>query len=138
MKAFQNVSFTSVEELLNYLSPEERKLVEQLREIVFACIPDAKEKLAYNVPYYYRHSRICFIWPGSVPWGGIRKGVLLGFCQGHLLSDSHYLEKGERKNVYAKTFFTTRDIDREKISRLLYEAVWIEEEAKKQKPKKKG
>ena len=113
--------------------------MEQLREIVFACIPDAKEKLAYNVPYYYRHSRICFIWPGAVPWGGTREGVLLGFCRGQLLSDSVYLEKGDRKNVYARTFYATKEIKREELSRLLYEAVWIDEEGmKKKRAKRKG
>lgn len=137
MNPFQNISFHSIEELLGFLPPEEQKLVEQLREIVFSSIPDAKEKLSYNVPFYYRHTRICFIWPRSVPWGGIREGVLLGFCKGHLLSDSSYLETGTRKNVFTKTFSSTKEIDREKLSQLLYEAVWIDDEDKKAKLVKK-
>lgn len=133
MNPFQNVSFDSVEELLDFLPLGERKIVEQLREIVFACIPDTKEKLSYNVPFYYRHTRICFIWPGSVPWGGVKEGVLFGFCKGHQLSNSSDLETGTRKSVFTKTFHTSKEIDREKVSQLLYEAVWIDEEVRKEK-----
>lgn len=137
MNPFQNVSFNSVEELLEFLPPEEQKIVEQLRKIIFTCIPDAEEKLSYNVPFYYRHTRICFIWPGSVPWGGIREGVQLGLCKGHRLSDIGYLETGTRKHVFTKTFFNTKEIDLEKISQLLFEAVWVDEEDRKGKKSRK-
>jgi hypothetical protein len=133
MNSFQPFSFGSVTEFLEFLPPDERKLVDYLRDIVFSCIPDVKEKLAYNVPFYYRYSRICFIWPGSVPWGGTKEGVLFGFCKGHLLSNHTYLDRGSRKSVYTKTFFSTKKIDREQLSQLLYEAVWIDEEEKKTK-----
>lgn len=103
----------------------------QLREIVFACLPNAKEKLSYGVPYYFLHSRVCFIWPASVPRGGIDKGVLIGFCKGHLLSDAGYLEAGKRKQVLTRIFYTTKEIDRETLSRLLYEAAWIDGEEKR-------
>lgn len=136
MNSFQDVSFDTVEEMLQFIKPEEQTLVEQLREIVLTCIPDAKEKLAYNVPFYYRHSRICFIWPGSVPWGGIKDGVLFGFCKGHLLSDAGYLEAGKRKNVFTKTFYSLKEINREMLCQLVYEAAWIDEEEKKRKKKK--
>ena len=128
MNRFQNVSFKTVGEFLNYLPPDELKLVEQLRSIVFHCVPDARERLAYNVPFYYRHSRICFIWPGSVPWAGIKEGVRFGFCQGHRLSDGSYLESGQRKAVYTKTFHRLKDIDREVLRSLLFEAVLLDEE----------
>lgn len=137
MNPFQNVSFETVEEMLEYLPASERKLVEVLRGIVFDCIPDAREKLGYNVPFYYRHSRICFIWPGSVPWGNVKEGVLFGFCKGHRLSNVAYLDMGTRKQVFTKTFFTTREINKEKLSQLLYEAVWIDEEDKNVKRGKK-
>lgn len=112
-------------------------MVEQLREIIFTCIPDATEKLSYNVPFSYRHTRRCFIWPGSVPWGGIKEGVLLGFCKGHLLSESSYLETGTRINGFTKTFHSTKEINREVVSQLIYESVWKDEEDKKTKRAKK-
>ena len=106
MGKFQNVNFHSVEEFLEYLPDSERKLTDFLRQIILDCIPECKEKLAYNVPYYYRHSRICFIWPSSIQWGNVKKdGVLFGFAKGHLLNeDFNYLEKDNRKQVYTKTF----------------------------------
>ena len=131
MNKIQTVSFRSVEEMLETLPADERKIAAQLREIIFTCLPNAKEKLSYNVPYYFLQSRVCFIWPASVPWGGIDKGVLIGFCKGHLLSDAGYLEAGKRKHVLTKTFYTTKEIDREELSRLLYEAAWIDGEEKR-------
>ena len=136
MNPFQPLSFSSVNEFLDYLPRNELKVVECLREIIFQCIPDAKERLAYNVPFYYRHSRICYIWPGSVPWGKVKEGVVLGFCKGNLLSDASYLDKGERKNIYTKTFYGLKDIDRDTITQLLYEAVIIDEEEKRRKAAK--
>ncbi|MEI6947571.1 DUF1801 domain-containing protein [Paraflavisolibacter sp. H34] len=134
MNPFQNVNFQSVNEFLHYLPEEELVMVELLRELTLECIPGVKEKLAYNVPFYYRYSRICFIWPGSVPWGkNTKPGVEFGFCKGHLLSDPGYLNKGTRKEVYIKTFFTPKEIDRPALRQLLYEAVLIDEETRKSK-----
>lgn len=79
--SFQPVAFTNVRDFFAYLPPEELEVVELLRTIVLESIPDCKEKLAYNVPFYYRYSRICFIWPGSVPWGKPKPGVEIGFVK---------------------------------------------------------
>jgi hypothetical protein len=129
MSEFQNVHFKTVDEFLRFLPEEESKIVLALRSLVQDCIPDVKERLAYNVPYYYRYSRICFIWPASVPWGKRQEksGVEFGFCSGHLLSDASYLDKGNRKEVYIKTFQSVREIDGEALRQLLYEAVSIDE-----------
>jgi hypothetical protein len=135
---FQDVDFRTVGEFLDYLPPLELKIVERLRALVFECIPNVKEKLTYNVSFYYRHSRILFIWPGSVPWGNTRRdSVNFGFCKGHLLSDPWYLEKGDRKEVYIKSFYNPREIDAEAIRQLLYETVVVDEEEWQAKKKKK-
>jgi hypothetical protein len=135
---FQDVDFRTVGEFLDYLPPHELKIVERLRELVFECIPDVKEKLTYNVPFYYRHSRILFIWPGSVQWGNSKRDdVHLGFCKGHLLADPSYLEKGDRKEVYLKPFYNTKEINAEAIRQLLYETVVVDEEEWLAKKKKK-
>jgi hypothetical protein len=128
MNKFQPFSFSTINDFFSFLPDEELKITESLRELVLECIPDVKEKLAYNVPFYSRYSRICFIWPGSVPWGKtIKQGVEFGFCRGHLLSDASYLNKGARKEVYIKTFHSLKEIDPEIMRRLLYEAVIIDE-----------
>ena len=133
MNKIQPVKFQSIEDFLSYLPDHERKIVDFLRQIIWQSIPDCREKLAYNVPYYYRFSRICFIWPSSVPWGKVKlNGVQLGFCQGHLLPDDlKDLEKGIRKQVYTKTFSHLNDIDLDMVKTYLLSAVEVDEQVKK-------
>jgi hypothetical protein len=136
MSRYQDVDFRDVDDLIGQLPEDERKIVERLRSLVLECIPDAKEKLSYNVPFYSRFTRICYIWPGFVPWGSKRKkGVDLGFCRGSLLSDTSYLDINGRKEVFTKTFYSTRDIDAEKVRQLLYEAALVDEERHRMKKK---
>jgi hypothetical protein len=135
---FQHVDFSNVTEFLYYLPQEHLTIVEALRALVFECIPGVTEKLSYNVPFYHRHRRICFIWPSSVQWGTTqRHGVDLGFCKGNLLSDPSYLDIGNRKEVYVKTFHHVKEIDHHILRQLLYEAVVIDEELANDKARKK-
>lgn len=124
----QNVNFQSIDDFLDFLPARELELVEILRGIIGACLPEAEERLSYNVPYYYGKRRICFIWPSSVPWGNVKKdGVLLGFCYGHLLPDEEgYLEKGNRKQVLTKTFNRPGEIEPNMIRYYLFEAAEID------------
>lgn len=135
----QNVHFSSVDDFLEYLPERERIIVDILRELVLETIPEASEKLAYNVPYYYRHSRVCFIWPASVPWGKVKlNGVQLGFCNGSLINDdSGYLERGDRKYVLAQTFTDPADIDIDLIRTYLYDAVAIDEQLHEERKSKR-
>lgn len=127
-KKVQNVRFKTVDELLDFLPPEELKVTEALRKIVFDCIPDVKEKLSFNVPFYSRKKGICFIWPGSVSWGSkTNRGVRFGFQYGSLLNDeSNYLERGNRKQVYWRDFLSLKDIDVELLKSYIYEAAAID------------
>lgn len=128
MGKIQPTKFNSVDEFLDFIPMEERRIVENLRDIIFEVLPECREKLAYNVPYYYRHSRICFVWPSSIPWGGIDSGVAIGFCKGNLLSDEiNYLEKGNRKEVYMKIFSTAKEIDPDMLKFYLFEAREIDD-----------
>lgn len=128
MNRFQKVSFKTVDDCLEFIPEHELKIVEVLRKIIFNTIPEATEKLAYNVPFYYRNSRICFIWPGSVPWGGTKEGVQLGFCKGFLLQDeSGFLKGQDLKEVRSITFHSVSEIDAELLMSFLFEAVEIDE-----------
>lgn len=121
----KGLKFQSFVEFWDFLPENERIIVDVLRQIILENLPSTcKEKLAYNVPYYYGNKRICLIWPGSVPWGGIRDGVLLGFCQGFKLSDpENYLIHGTNKQVYYQIFHSVDEIDERAIVSLLNEAV---------------
>jgi len=124
----KGIKFQSFVEFWDYLPEDERLIVDVLRQIILAQLPkNYKEKLSYNVPYFYGNRRICLIWPGSVPWGGIRSGVLLGFCQGYLLDDSeNYLTHGTNKQVYYKIYHSADEIDEAAIVKLLHEAIELD------------
>jgi hypothetical protein len=137
-KQMQNVNFKNIDELLEFLPEDELKIVEMLRKIVFSCIPDIEEKFSYNVPYYKRHSNICYIWPSSVPWGNVKlSGVQFGFNRGYLMQDDiDWLEKGKRKQVFWKTFHSIKEIDVGLLKAYIFEAVLVDEADSKRKRKK--
>jgi hypothetical protein len=129
----KGIKFQSYVEFWDFLLENERIIVDVLRQIILENLPSTcKEKLAYNVPYYYGNRRICLIWPGSIPWGGIRSGVLLGFCQGYKLSDpDNYLKHGTNKQVYYQIYQSVDEIDEHAIATLLKEAVEIDQKLKR-------
>lgn len=123
------VRFRTLDEFYDFLPPDELKVAEYLRDLVFRCIPDIKERLSYNVAYFKRHQDICFIWPGSILWGKERSydGVRFGFTKGFLLDDNnHYLARGNRKHVYWRDFLTVKDIDVRQLESLLYQAAIVD------------
>jgi Domain of unknown function (DU1801) len=129
----QKIKFKNVGDFLDSLPDNELKIVEVLRDLVLESIPDCKEKLAYNVPFYYRHSRVVFIWPASVSWGAVDNGVVLGFCKGTQLFD---LDTTDKKTVERKVFTSAKDINMNEIRQLLYEAILLDEQDHKLKRKK--
>jgi len=129
----QGIQFKTIDEFLDYLPEEELEVVLFLRKIIMECIPDCKEKLAYNVPFYYRHSRICYIWPASVPWGKVEKGVAVGFCKGNLLTDDTFQST---KFISKLTFTSVKEIDVPYLKQQIYEAVLIDEQIVKAKRRK--
>lgn len=124
----QDVSFRSIEELLDFLPENELLITEQLRALVFECIPPISEKLAYNVPFFKLKKNVCFIWPGSIPWGKTTfRGVQFGFTQGHLLTDeTSYLDSGKRKFVRTRTFESLNEDDIDMLRMFLYEAAELQ------------
>ncbi len=131
MNKFQPVDFQDLDDLYAFLPDHELNMVKALRALVYECIPEIKEKLSYNVPFFRLHRNICFIWPGSVPWGSTFEGVQFGFTKGHLLADEEeYLDAGKRKYVRIRTYQALADIDFEKLRLLLFEAQLIDAETK--------
>jgi len=138
MNQIQKLNFHSIDEFLAYLPDHEREIVDRLRFIIRDCMIEGTEKLAFNVPYYYQYSRVCFIWPASVPWGNVKAdGVSLGFCNGNMMRDEmSYLEKGNRKQVYVKTFTNVSEIDLDLIRTYLFEALNVDAQLYQQKRNK--
>ena len=125
----------SLLQLFELLTEEERVIVDVLRQIVLENLPSyCQEKISYNVPFFYGNKGICIIWPATIPRGGIKEGVLLGFWYGNKLKDSdHYLAHGTNKQVFYKIYKSAEEINEEAIVKLLKEAVKIDRRFNPQK-----
>ena len=118
------------------ITDDEKVIVDRLRELVLAANPNCKEKISYGVPYYFLHTRVCFIWPASIH-PGPKSGVVLGFCQGHLMSDERgILDRENRKVIGTITFHDASEIEPAILKELLDEAIFIDYETKKMKLKR--
>ena len=113
---------------MEVLPREEWLILDVLRGILQERLPAyCKEKISFNVPFFYGKKGICIIWPASIPRGGIKEGVLLGFWQGNQLKDpDHYLSKGSNKKVYYRIFKGVEEIDLDAIDKLLEEAIALD------------
>lgn len=129
MKIKPFIKINSILDIFLLLPEEERIIVDVLRQIVLENLPvNCKEKISYNVPYFYGNKGICIIWPATIPRGSIKTGVLLGFWQGNKLMDKdNYLTHGNNKQIFYKLFKTANDIDEMAIVKLLKEAVKLDE-----------
>jgi uncharacterized protein DUF1801 len=128
MKIGYNNKITSLVQLFERLPENERIIVDVLRQIIIENLPNyCKEKLAFNVPYFYGQRGICIIWPASVPRGGFKEGVLLGFWQGNKINDQDgYLTRGTNKKVFYKIYRNVEEIDEAALVKLLKEAVKVD------------
>lgn len=120
----QPFSYRDADDLGYSLQGEEKKIFTLLRHLILENLPGCREKLAYNVPFYYLNRRVCFIWPSAVPWGkSSPTGVQLGFCAGYLLDDqSGYLQLGNRKEVSLRNLHHVSEVDVVTITDLLFQA----------------
>jgi len=118
----------SLIQLYDVLPENERIITDVLRQIIRQTLPkDCREKISFNVPYFYGNKGICIIWPSAIPGGGIKKGVLLGFWYGNRLDDvDHYLTHGTNKQIFYKIYQTAEEIDELAIVKLLNEAVRVD------------
>jgi hypothetical protein len=128
MPASFPLKIRSVVQLFELLPENERIIVDVLRQVIIENLPKTcKEKISYNVPYFYGKRGICIIWPASVPRGGIKEGVLLGFSHGNRLNDPDaYLDRGTNKQVFYKIFRSAEEINEKAIVKLLKEALRVD------------
>jgi hypothetical protein len=120
-----SIQIRSLVQLFDLLPQNERIITDVLREIILDNLPAyCKEKIAFNVPYFYGHKGICIVWPATIPRGGIKNGVLLGYWYGKRLIDAdQYLTHGTNKQIFYKIFQTPEEIDEQPIVQLLEEAI---------------
>ena len=118
----------SLVQLFELLPDNERIIVDVLRQIVSENLPSySKEKISFNVPFFYGNKGICIIWPATIPRGGIKSGVLFGIWYGNKITDKdHYLTHGTNKQVYYKIFQSPEEINESALVKLLNEAVKLD------------
>jgi hypothetical protein len=123
------IKIKSLLQLFELLPENERIIVDVLRQIIIENLPAAcREKISFNVPYFYGNRGICIIWPSSIPRGGIKKGVLLGFWYGNKLKDiDDYLIHGTNKQIFYKIYHQPEEINEPAIVKLLKEAIQVDE-----------
>lgn len=133
MKETSSIKIKSILQLYEMLPDEERIITEVLRQIITEQLPAyCKEKISFNVPYFHGNKGICIVWPSTIPRGGIKKGVLLGFWNGNRLKDiDGYLTHGTNKQIFYKIFQTADDINEKAIVKLLKEAVKLDKSFEK-------
>ena len=122
------MKITSRVELFTILPEDEKIMVDVLRQIIIETLPGyCKEKISYNVPFFYGNKGICIVWPSTVPRGGIKQGVLLGFWYGNKLKDpDHFLTRGTNKQIFYKIYQAPEEIDEKPIKKLLKEAIKVD------------
>jgi hypothetical protein len=128
MAAVNNTKIKSLLQLYDAIPEHERIMVDVLRAIIAGQLPAyCKEKISYNVPYFFGHKGICIIWPAAIPRGGIKKGVLLGFWYGNKLTDAdNYLTHGTNKQIFYKIYNDVKEINVKAVVKLLKEAAALD------------
>ena len=125
----------SIVQLYEQLTEEERIITDVLRQVISDTLPAyCKEKISYNVPFFFGNRSICLVWPASVPRGGIKRGVLLGFWYGNRLKDADgYLTHGTNKQIFYKIFYAADEIKIKPLVKILKEAAALDEAFTKRK-----
>ena len=115
------------EDFLDVLTPDERSICMRLRALILENFPELKETWAYGAPFYKGRSRICFIYPSSLPYSGVKEGVNFGFNRGNLLSNEQgLLNLGGRKEVAYIAVLKEKDVQEALFLEILHEAVILD------------
>lgn len=124
-----SIKIKSVSHLYEVLPEGERITVDVLRQIIRTHLPaNCREKISYNVPFFYGNKGICIVYPATIPRGGVKKGVLLGFWYGSRLRDAdNYLTHGTNKQIFYKIYDSVEEINEKAIAKLLKEAVRLDQ-----------
>ena len=124
MKFAKHKNFDS---FLDALSLEERAICLRIRDLIMQNFPELKETWSYGAPYFSGRTRICFLYPASLPYSGVKTGVNFGFVKGYLLSNVQGLiDMGDRKEVGYIPVLTEKDVNEALFLEILHEAVLLD------------
>ncbi len=101
---------------------ENRKNIMLSLHELLSSIPGVNSRISYNIPFYYRKKRICYLNPVK------GDGVELAFIQGRKLSNSQgLLEDKERKQIAGVTFYSISEIPYHQLSEIIQEAIVLDD-----------
>ena len=100
--------------------PQQRLIIQQLRQLILEAAPHVEESIKWNIPFYAYKGLLCYLNPTA-------RGVVLGFCKGALLSNEKGLLEGNGKEVRLLYISSCPDCPQEEIRQLLQEALLINE-----------
>jgi hypothetical protein len=119
--------FKDFDTFFEALLPDEQAICSKMRALILKNFPEMREKFGYGVPYYHLNTRVCFLYPASLPYSGIEKGVSFGLTKGHLLSNQQGLiSMGTRKEVGYIHLNQLSDIQEDIFLEILHEAVLLD------------
>lgn len=113
---------------LELLPEQQLVLVEEFRNFIRERYPDAREKLTFGVPHYYFNTKTFFVWPTAVPRSGVREdGVLLGFCNGYLMTNHTHKFRGlTNRRVRFVVYQNMDEVDWKEVEHWLDEVVSLD------------
>jgi len=119
--------FKNFDSFLDALTPVERGI--RIRGLILDNFPELKETWAYGAPFFKGRKRICFLYPASLPYSGVKEGVNFGFTRANFLSNDHgLLDIGDRKEVAYIAVLAEKDIREDLFLEILHEAIILDME----------
>jgi hypothetical protein len=114
--------YPPVEHFIASQEPQQQEMLYFLHAFM-TQFPGVTAKLRYKIPFYYRHSWLCYLNPKK---GG---AVELAFIRGNLLSNAQgLLQAHDRKMVRGITFSSLSDIPEGVLNEIFQEALLLDEE----------
>jgi hypothetical protein len=111
--------------VLNFIeqqtSARQRRVLAYLHEVL-ADQMGLEARIRYRIPFYYRHSWICYLNPVQ------NEGVELAFTRGNELSNAQgLLRSAGRKQVYGIVLCDPADVSGDALLEVLNEALLLDE-----------
>lgn len=110
----------------NKLPEYEKVIALKLYEIIQSHEAKFDCKLSYaSLFFFYQKKRLFYLWPASIPWGGVKNGVRLAFIHGYLFHDDlqPYLSFDKRKEIGVIDYTDENQIESNIILRLLTKSI---------------
>lgn len=96
----------------------------QVRSIIRELVPRVNESMTYACPFFKYLGLFCFI-----TYNKKNKRMVLGFCNGHLLSDEAGVLRADENQAYIRHWVLEEEktLDESLLRVYIYEAVLIQE-----------